>query len=115
MRFVVDACVPAQLAEALRSLGADVTLAAGRPAMPDAEILAGSVTRHRVVITADKDFGELVFRDGKSALGVVLIRFDITSAVVAQETAQRVVDLENQGRGGFAVLDRVATRVRPLS
>ncbi len=83
--------------------------------MPDAEILEGSVARDRVVITADKDFGELVFRDGKSALGVALIRFDITSAALAQETAQRVVNLENHGRGIFAVLDRVVTRIRRLT
>lgn len=71
-------------------------------------------SRDRVVITADKDFGELVFRDRKSALGIVLIRFDITSATMTQETAQRVIDLENHGRGIFAVLDHVVTRIRRL-
>jgi len=65
-----------------------------------------------VLITADKDVGELVFRDGKSAVGVVLIRFDIVSAALAGETAKRIVALENEGRGAFAVLDRASVRVR---
>ena len=71
MQFAIDACVPAQLAAGLRTLGADVTLASGRPAMPDDEVLSGSVSHDRVLITSDKDFGELVFRDGKAAVGVV--------------------------------------------
>lgn len=115
MRFAIDACVPFQLAEALRSLGADVTLAAGRPAMPDDEVLSSAVGRERVLITADKDFGDLVFRKGKSAVGVVLIRFDITSAALAEETAKRIVALDAGGRGIFAVLERTTIRMRRMS
>ena len=53
--------------------------------MPDDEVLSGSVSRDRVLITSDKDFGDLVFRDGKTAVGVVLIRFDIVTAVLADD------------------------------
>ena len=58
MRFAIDACVPEQLAVALRALGADVTSDAGRPAMPDDEVLSGSASRDRVLITSDKDIGD---------------------------------------------------------
>ena len=115
MRFSIDACVPEQLANALRALGADVTSAAGRPAMPDDEVLSGSVLRDRVLITSDKDFGDLVFRDGKTAVGVVLIRFDIVTAMLADETAKRILALENEGRGLFAVLERATVRLRRMS
>ena len=114
MQFSIDACVPAQLAVALRKLGADVTLAFGRPAMPDAEVLSGSVSRDRVLITSDKDFGELVFRDGKAAVGVVLLRFDIVTTALADEAATRILALENSGRGLFAVLERASVRVRHM-
>jgi predicted nuclease of predicted toxin-antitoxin system len=102
MRFAIDACVPRQLAMALRALGADVTLASGRPSMPDDEVLSGSVSRDRVLITSDKDFGELVFRDG------------IVSDVLANETANRILALEGEGRGVFAVLERTSVRVRHM-
>lgn len=114
MRFAVDACVPTQLAEALGGLGADVVSAAGRPAMPDEEVLSGSVALDRVVITNDKDFGELVFRDGRAAVGVVLIRFDIVSEEMARATADRIVALPDGGRAIFAVLDRDAQRIRSM-
>lgn len=80
--------------------------------MPDEEVLSGSVARDRVLITSDKDFGELVFRDGKSVVGVVLIRFDIVAGVLADETAKRILALENEGRGLFAVLERTSVRIR---
>ncbi len=114
MRFAIDACVPMQLAEALRALGADVISAAGRPAMPDVEVLSGAVARDRVLITADKDFGDLVFRDGHSALGIVLLRFDLVSAAVTNDAARRILALEDQGRGWFAVLVRDSARLRAM-
>jgi predicted nuclease of predicted toxin-antitoxin system len=76
-------CVPSQLIQALRALGADVTSAAGRPAIPDDIVLSDSVSDGRVLTTSDKDFGELVFRQEKPAIGVILVRFDITSVLLA--------------------------------
>jgi predicted nuclease of predicted toxin-antitoxin system len=114
MRFAIDACVPEQLAEALRALGADVVTAAGRPAMPDDEVLSGAVARDRVLITSDKDFGDLVFRDAKTAVGIVLIRFELVSDALVAESAQRIVALANAGRGAFTVLDRNGERSRAM-
>lgn len=114
MRFATDACVPAQLGEALRALGADVVSAAGRPAMPDVEVLSGAVARDRILITTDKDFGDLVFRDGRAAVGVVLIRFEIVSETLAASTAKRIAALPNDGRGLFVVLERDGQRSRKM-
>lgn len=114
MRFAIDACVPAQLAEELTALGADVVAAAGRPAMPDEEVLSGAVVQGRVLITNDKDFGDLVFRDGRAAVGVILIRFDIVSPALAETTARRIADLPQHGRGQFVVLESGGERLRPM-
>ncbi len=114
MRFALDACVPEQLAEALKLRGADVVSAAGRPAMPDDEVLGGAVARDRVLITSDKDFGELVFRDKRAAVGVVLLRFDLVSAEVANATARRIVAIKDAGRGWFVVLEAESERARRM-
>lgn len=114
MRFAIDARVPIQLAEALTNLGADVVSAAGHPAMPDDEVLSGAVARDRVLITTDKDFGELVFRDQHDAVGVVLIRVVLASDAVVRETAARIVALADGGRGLFVVLDANDVRTRPM-
>lgn len=112
MRFAIDACVPVQLAEALRQLGGDVVLAAGKPAMPDSDVL--SAAHDRVLITSDKDFGELVFRDGRQALGVVLLRLDLVNQEIVTDIARRIVALQDAGRGVFATLEKSNTRMRAL-
>jgi predicted nuclease of predicted toxin-antitoxin system len=65
MRFAIDACVPAQLAIALRALGADVISAAGRPAMPDDEVPDGAVARDRVLVTRTRTSALSSFVTGK--------------------------------------------------
>lgn len=82
--------------------------------MPDEEVLSGAVAGDRVLITTDKDFGELVFRDGRAAVGVVLIRFEIVSDALVADAARRIVALENGGRGVFVVLEKDSQRVRAM-
>jgi predicted nuclease of predicted toxin-antitoxin system len=48
-----------------------------RAAMPDDELLRLSVDERRVLLTADKDFGELIFRRMMPAVGVILLRFRV--------------------------------------
>lgn len=72
------------------------------------------MTRDRVLITSDKDFGDLVFRDGRGAVGIVLIRYDVVSQALADETARRIMSLPQHGRGLFAVLERGGERTRPM-
>lgn len=48
--------------------------------MADPDILRRATMEGRVVVTHDKDFGELVFREGMRTEGVVLLRFDAHTA-----------------------------------
>lgn len=63
MRFLVDACASSRvLLTALKELGCDVLSIRDRmPGVPDEAVLALAIEEDRVLITADKDFGELVF------------------------------------------------------
>lgn len=45
-----------------------------KPGMPDPQLLEMSVREQRIILTADKDFGELVFQRMLPAVGVVLLR-----------------------------------------
>lgn len=114
MRFAVDACVPHPLIDSLRALDCDVISTAGRPAMPDSDVLSGATQIDRVLITTDKDFGELVFRARQAATGVILIRFDIVGDDMTAKTARRIMALPSGGRGAFSVLDAEGERTRPL-
>lgn len=43
---------------------------------PDGEVLKHAEEGGRILVTNDKDFGELVFRRGKPSSGVILLRLE---------------------------------------
>ena len=44
--------------------------------MSEDDILAWAVREQRLVVTMDKDFGEMVYRSGRAHAGVLLLRLD---------------------------------------
>ena len=114
MKFLADANTPGLLVEALTSLGHDVFWAYAVPRTPDVELIERAARESRVVITFDKDFGELVFKRGHS-VAVVLIRLRDTSI---KETVAAVMTLvggegENLNRL-FCVVENTRIRKTPL-
>jgi predicted nuclease of predicted toxin-antitoxin system len=63
VRFLVDACAASRsLIAFLRREGHDVISAADlAPSLPDASLLALALNEGRILVTQDKDFGELAF------------------------------------------------------
>jgi predicted nuclease of predicted toxin-antitoxin system len=85
------------------------------PGTPDSDVLARAQGEERVVITFDKDFGELAFRWGAAAAaGVVLFRISAKSPDVAARAAVRVFAERTDWRGTFAVVEDDRLRIRTL-
>ena len=76
MRFLADENFPGAAVISLREAGHDVaSIAADAPSSPDRDVLARASTDGRVLLTFDKDFGELAFRAHLPAdCGVILFR-----------------------------------------
>lgn len=76
LRFLIDESADARVAPYLRGRGYDVALVATdyAPALDDAEILAIAVRDQRILITFDRDFGELVFSQRQPHAGVLYFR-----------------------------------------
>lgn len=89
--LLVDECCRRQLIEALREGGADVVAVfeVARSAA-DPDILQLSVSQGRVLITDDKDFGELVVKGNLPFVGVILLR---TSSDDGDVQARLVLDV----------------------
>lgn len=114
MRYLADECFDARIARALQDLGADIAIAGG--GAPDENVLASAASEDRVLLTKDKDFGALIFRDGAPrAPGIVLLRMDGLTASEAARAAARILALADSGRGAFTTMDAQGARVRPLS
>ena len=77
MRWLANENFPGDAVELLRAHGHDVAwIRVDSPGLPDPQVLARAVTEQRVLLTFDKDFGELAFRSRlPAACGVILFRF----------------------------------------
>jgi predicted nuclease of predicted toxin-antitoxin system len=72
MRFLVDESTGASVARALRELGHDVAeIAAGQFGATDSDVLEMALSQQRILVTNDKDFGEMVYRSQRSHHGVL--------------------------------------------
>lgn len=75
MNLVCDEGIERQIVDALRAAGHTVWYVAEmRPGISDDEVLEKAAAEEATVVTNDKDFGELVFRQGRAHHGVVLLR-----------------------------------------
>ena len=75
MNLLADEGVDRQIVEQLRQDGHEVLyIAEVAPSIADEAILQRANEHHALLLTQDKDFGELVFRQGLIYAGVVLIR-----------------------------------------
>lgn len=78
MRLLCDANVGSIIANALTAAGHDVIRAIHlAPHAPDETILAHAVDEDRILVTCDRDFGELVFKHrALPPPGIIYIRFE---------------------------------------
>ncbi|RYF68337.1 MAG: hypothetical protein EOO39_19600 [Cytophagaceae bacterium] len=77
MKWLVDECTGPSVARWLRENGYDVySVPEQTPGWSDRQVLAHAVSENRVVISNDKDFGELVFKNRLPHCGIVLMRLD---------------------------------------
>jgi predicted nuclease of predicted toxin-antitoxin system len=116
VRVLLDENVSPIIGDTLRAAGYDVLLAAtARPGAPDDGVVALAVAEARVLITEDKDFGELAFQQGLHPAGV--IRLALPRELPA-EKAQRLVETLHAHvglvQGNMLVVEPARVRSRPL-
>jgi uncharacterized protein with PIN domain len=76
MNFLADESCAGPVIRALREAGHDVVaIAEVAKGATDEHVLEGALNEKRVLITEDRDFGELVYARGRSSAGVILVRF----------------------------------------
>jgi predicted nuclease of predicted toxin-antitoxin system len=80
MKFLLDENLGIKIPQFLRSLKFDVlSILELSPGMTDQEVLKLANKDNRILITLDKDFGELVFKEGLLHSGVILLRLNNNS------------------------------------
>jgi len=116
VKLLADECCDALLVDGLRSDGHDVLYVkeTGRGAQDDT-ILQLAAEQQRVLLTEDKDFGELVVRLKLPAYGIVLLRMNpADSAAKLMRLRYLLQHHAHRLPGSFVVLGESRTRFRPL-
>lgn len=116
MRLLADENLHAGLVAWLRASGHDVVYAAeSMSASPDEVLLGRARDEGRVVVTDDKDFGDLVVHRHLSTAGVLLLRLSAPSlAARIARLAARWAEIERGLPGHLVVVSDRKVRVRPL-
>jgi len=114
--FLANENVPAEAVEAARHAGFDVAWIHERaPGADDEAVLALALSESRVLVTFDKDFGQLAFHKGKSATsGIILCRPRLRSPGYLAEFLVAVLGESIDWPRHFAVAQKGRIRVVPL-
>jgi predicted nuclease of predicted toxin-antitoxin system len=112
--FVADESCDFAVIRALRAEGHQVTaIAEISPRIPDEDVLARAREGDHVLITEDKDFGELVYAQKWETSGVILLRFPGNArAAMARMTVEAVKALGDKLAGRFTVIEPGKIRSR---
>jgi len=114
MNFIADESIDRQIVERLRHDGHHVGYVAEmKPGISDDTVLDLANQESALLLTADKDFGELVFRQHRLIHGVVLIRLAGLSPlrkaeIVASAINRHISELPH----AFAVISPEVFRIR---
>jgi predicted nuclease of predicted toxin-antitoxin system len=114
MNLVADEGVDKAIVDALRASGFSVKyFAEAGVGAADKEVLAAANDEQSLLLTCDKDFGELVFRQRQVHAGVVLIRLTgMTAAKKANMVLEAIKQHSPDMGGAFTVISAGLLRVR---
>ncbi|MBP6739500.1 MAG: DUF5615 family PIN-like protein [Leptospiraceae bacterium] len=114
MNFVADESVDAAIVRILRENQFEViSISESFFGKPDDVVLEIAVQEQALLLTEDKDFGELVFRLQKQNHGVILIRLSgLPSETKASIVLRSIQENLEQMRHAFSVIDYNFVRIR---
>ncbi len=116
MKFLADESFPGDAVRALRNAGHDVAwVASDAPSSSDRIVLAMASWEGRVLLTFDKDFGELAWKERLPAnCGAILFRCGMPRPELVGWTLAGVIDQRNDWPGHFSVAENGRVRMRSI-
>ena len=116
MKFQADAHISVEMVAMIRDLGHECLDASTIPPRKlDVDVLRSAADDQRVIITADKDFGELVFVHGIACPGVILMRVTITDEADRVAYVRSVwPTIMSRLPGSFITITLSGIRARPI-
>ena len=116
MRLLANENVPRLTVEALRAGGHDlIWVRTDMAGSSDDEVLARAMAEGRILLTHDKDFGDLAFHTGLPATcGIILVRLAGLDPDAVVERTVEAINSRSDWPGHLSVVDERRIRMRPL-
>ena len=116
MKILADENIPRTTVQKLRESGHDVLwIRESAPGIADDAIMRIAVDDQRIIITFDKDFGELaVTGQGRNPPAIILLRISKPSPAQTAETVNEILNNREDWVGHLTVVDDSHIRMRPL-
>ena len=116
MQFLADENFPGEAVMALQTSGEDIVwVRTAAPGMADRAILQWALRESRIILTFDKDFGELAWRDKLPATcGIMLFRIKLAPQNGFAGMIVATIKSRNDWIGHFSVIESGRTRMRSL-
>lgn len=117
MRFLANENFPLTSVFLLRKAEHDVVaITEVSPGIKDHEVLTWAVTEQRIILTFDRDYGELIFnRKLPVPKGIIYFRFEPVTPEEPAECLLNLLDIPGlYWEGKFTTIKRKYLRQRPL-
>jgi predicted nuclease of predicted toxin-antitoxin system len=116
MRFLADENISSLVIERLRGDGLEVaSIIEFLAGASDKKVLETAGVEDSILITEDRDFGELVIRQKMPVQGVILLELDRLSNLAEADRVSRIVGTHGTKlAGNLVVVEPSRVRIRPL-
>lgn len=116
LRFVLDVGVGRKVESYLQEAGYMIfSILDKDPTMSDSAILDIAEREFAMVVTMDKDFGELVFRDKRKHNGILLLRLEDETSMAKLEAIKFIMERHGtEIEGCFCVFQHGRLRIRKI-
>jgi len=114
LKFLVDVGVGEKVEDFLYKNGYDIlSVRKLNPRMSDSEIIDIAAKDNRIVITMDKDFGELIYNSGLIHKGILLLRTENCSGdKKAKILSEILINYSSELEENFCVFSKDRLRIR---
>lgn len=116
MKYLANENIPLGTIESPRIEGVDIlSIKSFSPGAMDEEVIKISINEDRILVTFDKDFGELAFRRGIfNPKGIILLRIEPKSEAQITGELRGLLNEKIDFKGHFTIVAKGRIRVVPL-
>jgi len=115
MKFLANENIPFTVVKELRKLGYDIIrIDEIKKGMKDEEVIEVSLKEGRIIITFNKDFGELIIKKKRKVKGIIFLRIAPESIDFIKEKVIAVIEKFTEIEGKFLIVQKDKVRERLL-